>query len=66
MPKPISLARYLAQGEAERALIAWAAIDRDALVRAAHRAGVSKNRISTISGIARTTIDRILARTTQA
>src|SRR4051794_32639865 len=46
--------------EAEQALQAWASIERDELVRAAHKAGVSKNRIHTITGIARTTIDRIL------
>ena len=46
--------------EAEQALMAWASIERDELVRAAHEAGVSKNRIHTITGIARTTIDRIL------
>jgi hypothetical protein len=48
------------QQEAEQALMAWASIERDELVRAAHEAGVSKNRIHTITGIARTTIDRIL------
>ena len=48
------------QREAEQALWAWASIERDDLVRAAHEAGVSKNRIHTITGIARTTIDRIL------
>ena len=48
------------QQEAEQALKAWASIERDELVRAAHEAGVSKNRIHTITGIARTTIDRIL------
>ncbi len=48
------------QEEAEQALTAWASIERDDLVRAAHEAGVSKNRIHLITGIARTTIDRIL------
>ncbi|WP_157546733.1 hypothetical protein [Hamadaea tsunoensis] len=48
------------QDEAEKALAAWASVERDELVRAAHAAGVSKNRIHTITGIARTTIDRIL------
>lgn len=33
---------------------------RDALVRRARAAGVSKNRIHVLTGIARTTIDRIL------
>lgn len=35
-------------------------LDRDTLVRGAVAAGVSKNRIHTITGVARTTIDRIL------
>lgn len=46
--------------EAEAALQAWATVQRDELVQTAHQAGVSKNRIFTITGIARTTIDRIL------
>jgi hypothetical protein len=46
--------------EAEAALQAWATVQRDELVQAAHWAGVSKNRIHAITGIARTTIDRIL------
>jgi hypothetical protein len=46
--------------EAEAALQAWATVHRDELVQAAHRAGVPKNRIHAITGIARTTIDRIL------
>lgn len=46
--------------EAEQALAAWASVDRNELVRAAHVAGVSKNRIHTLTGISRTTIDRIL------
>lgn len=46
--------------QAEQALIAWASVERDEVVRAAYDAGVSKNRIHTITGIARTTIDRIL------
>lgn len=46
--------------EAEAALTAWAQVQRDELVRAAHAAGVSKNRIHVLTGIARTTIDRIL------
>ena len=46
--------------EAEAALQAWATVQRDELVHAAHQAGVSKNRIHGITGIARTTIDRIL------
>lgn len=48
--------------EAEKQLTEWAANNahRDDLVRAALAAGVSKNRIHTLTGIARTTIDRIL------
>jgi hypothetical protein len=46
--------------EAEQALQAWASVERDELVRAAHEAGVPKHRIHTITGIARSTIDRIL------
>jgi hypothetical protein len=49
--------------EAERLLAEWAASydGRDAVVLAAHRAGVSKHRIHTLTGIARTTLDRILS-----
>jgi hypothetical protein len=46
--------------EAEAALQAWATVRRDELVHAAHQSGVSKNRIHVLTGIARTTIDRIL------
>jgi hypothetical protein len=46
--------------EAEAALQAWATVQRDELVREARHAGVSKYRISQITGIARPTIDRIL------
>jgi hypothetical protein len=46
--------------EAEAALQAWATVHRDDLVRAAHAAGVSKNRIHALTGLARTTVDRIL------
>jgi hypothetical protein len=46
--------------EAEAALQAWATVQRDEIVHAAYRAGVSKNRIHVLTGIARTTIDRIL------
>ena len=48
--------------EAEAALDAWrsAVGQRDELVRAAHRTGVTKYRISQITGITRPTIDRIL------
>jgi hypothetical protein len=46
--------------QAEAALQAWATVQRDELVHAAHQAGVSKNRIHVLTGVARTTIDRIL------
>lgn len=48
--------------EAEKQLTEWAGYNarRDDLVRAALAAGVSKNRIHIITGIARSTIDRIL------
>jgi hypothetical protein len=46
--------------EAEAALQAWATVQRDELVHAAYQAGVGKNRIHAITGIARTTIDRVL------
>jgi hypothetical protein len=52
--------RPVNRNEAERALSAWASVERDDLVRAAYEAGVSKNRIHILTGIARTTIDRIL------
>jgi len=49
--------------DAERLLAAWAALrnDRDALVRDALAAGVTKMRIHQITGIGRATIDRIVA-----
>jgi hypothetical protein len=49
--------------EAEQLLIEWAMTnrDRDNLVRAAVASGVSKHRVHELTGIARTTIDRILA-----
>jgi hypothetical protein len=46
--------------EAEAALQAWSTVQRDELIQAAYHAGVGKNRIHAITGIARTTIDRIL------
>jgi hypothetical protein len=46
--------------EAEAALQAWATVQRDELVQAAYRAGVSKQRVFALTGLARTTIDRIL------
>jgi hypothetical protein len=55
--------RQMTTGEAERLLAEWAASSggRDAVVLAAHRAGVSKHRIHLLTGIARTTLDRILS-----
>jgi hypothetical protein len=50
----------MTRDEAEAALQAWVTVQRDELIQTAHQAGVSKNRIFTITGIARTTIDRIL------
>jgi hypothetical protein len=49
--------------DTERALVAWAEHyrNRDSLVRAALRAGVTKHRVHVLTGIARTTIDRIAA-----
>jgi hypothetical protein len=52
----------MTEEEAEAALKAWATVQKEELVQAAYRAGVSKYRISAITGIARTTVDRILAR----
>lgn len=53
---------FESKDDAETALRAWAANQarRDELVTAARQAGVSKNRIHTLTRIARTTIDRIL------
>lgn len=50
------------QAEAERELTRYReTLDgRDDMVRRARVAGLSKNRIHTLSGIARTTVDRIL------
>ncbi len=49
--------------EAEQLLTEWVTItrDRDVRVRAAVAAGVSKYRVNQITGIGRSTIDRILA-----
>jgi hypothetical protein len=49
--------------EAERLLRDWSASSggRDGIVLAAHRAGVTKHRIHLLTGIARTTLDRILS-----
>lgn len=49
---------------AEAFLILWAETFRvrDGIVLMAHAAGVSKNRIHELTGIARTTIDRIVGK----
>ena len=49
--------------QAERMLAEWAASygGRDAIVLAAHHAGVTKHRIHVLTGIARTTVDRIVS-----
>jgi hypothetical protein len=49
--------------EAEELLTEWVMVtrDRDNRVRAAVAAGVSKHRVYQLTGIARSTIDRILA-----
>jgi hypothetical protein len=54
------------RAEAERRLRRWRAGHerRDQLVGAAWEAGVSKNRISVLTGLARTTVERILNRLT--
>lgn len=53
---------YVTESEAVRALKRWRANDdqRDPLVRAAVQAGIPKERIHRLTGIARTTINRIL------
>jgi hypothetical protein len=50
--------------EAEELLTKWAAVDRsrDERIKAARAAGLSKHRIHVLTGIARTTIDKVLAR----
>jgi DNA-binding IclR family transcriptional regulator len=54
--------------EAEAMLMEWAVVtrDRDNRVRAAVDVGVSKYRVNQLTGIGRSTIDRILAATTPA
>jgi DNA invertase Pin-like site-specific DNA recombinase len=51
--------------QAERHLVRWRQMDerRDPLVRQAHAAGISINRIHTLTGIGRSTIYRILDKT---
>lgn len=52
--------------EAEQELIEWAEVsgDRDPRVVRAREAGITKNRIHTLTGISRATIDRILTKET--
>jgi hypothetical protein len=51
------------QEEAEQMLVEWVTVtrDRDNRVHWAVAAGVSKYRVNQITGISRTTIDRIIA-----
>ncbi len=61
------IVQYMTDAEqAERHLAEYAKVIafRDARVREARAAGLSKNRIHTLSGLCRATIDRILERTT--
>ena len=48
--------------EAEQLLTEWSAVvrDRDNRVRSAVMAGISKHRVHVLTGISRSTIDRIL------
>jgi hypothetical protein len=54
--------------EAEATLAEWTAVtrSRDDRVRAAVAAGVTKHRVHVITGIGRTTIDRIVSAATPA
>ena len=61
----------IAQQEAEAALTRWAAqrqewdkwnATRDSLVLAALAAGITKHRIHVLTGMARTTIDKIISK----
>jgi len=53
----------MAPEDAEQRLIEWVTVtrDRDTRVRAAVDAGLSKHRVHRLTGIGRSTIDRILA-----
>jgi hypothetical protein len=55
--------RYMTPEEAEVALAEWKTMvrSRDERVRNALAAGLTKHRISVVSGISRATIDRLLA-----
>jgi len=52
----------MTEAEAREALEHWRDTDsqRDGIVRAAYEAGVTKHQIHLVTGLARTTIDRIL------
>lgn len=54
--------RRLAQAELEYDLALWAVNQerRDSLLRRAYAAGIPKHRIHVLTGVARTTIDRVL------
>ena len=58
----------MAPEDAEQRLIEWVTVtrDRDTRVRAAVEAGLSKHRVHRLTGIGRSTIDRILAGTPAA
>lgn len=51
--------------EMESALIRWAetVAARDELIRSAVAAGITKHRVHVLTGIARTTVDRIVGNT---
>jgi DNA invertase Pin-like site-specific DNA recombinase len=48
--------------QARESLTDWAAVNvsRDDRIRTAHHSGLSKSEIARLSGVARTTVDRIL------
>jgi len=57
--------RDMAPEDAQQRLIEWVTVtrDRDTRVRTAVAAGLSKHRVHRLTGIGRSTIDRILAGT---
>ena len=54
---------YMTTEEAEQLLSEWVMVthDRDNRIRAAVAAGITKHRVHQLTGIARSTIDRVLA-----
>jgi hypothetical protein len=54
--------RYMTSEEAEAMLLEWRTVvhSRDERVRAALAAGLSKHRVHVITGIGRSTVDRIV------